>query len=251
MRALRRFWGPSRFDQWLAATPAAFSIRQILQEKLGKTGFYAIGRRLVASIHKEQIEQVFRLLGERVHKPTDVYVAGSIATLVHQLTSRPTDAIDFVDEVPQEIRAQRSLIQRIRDDYGLRLGHVQSHYLAAQWKKRRRFLGDFGALRVYLIDPFDGFVSKLSSKQKKHLDDLRVLAGKLDREVIRDRLLRFGKAFLDDPATFAEIEANWRFLFAEPAPSIPTKSTSESPSKTDQTTKHPRQPRRKPRKKQS
>jgi hypothetical protein len=51
----------------------------------------------------------------------------SIPTLIKGLTSRPTSDIDFVDEVPAEIRAQGDLLRKIAAEYGLTFGHVQSH----------------------------------------------------------------------------------------------------------------------------
>jgi hypothetical protein len=59
-------------------------------------------------------------------------------------------------------------------------------------------------------------VSKLSSKQKRHQLDLRVLALKLDRAAAKQRLLTDGRAFLDDPKLKPQIEENWRFIFQEP-----------------------------------
>lgn len=84
------------------------------------------------------------------------------------------------------------------------------------WRDRRRWFGDFGGLRVYALDEYDIFVSKLSSKQKKHQLDLRVLALKLDKEKARQRLLTEGRVFLDDPKMRPQIEENWRFIFQEP-----------------------------------
>src|SRR5205807_9504234 len=136
--------------------------------------------------------------------------------LIEGLTARPTEDIDLVNEVPEEIRKQRALLQKIQTDYGLSLGHVQSHCLPSGWEKRRQFLGDFGGLRVYLVDPYDIFVSKLSSKQEKHKDDLRVLAQKLDKARARERLLRDGQAFLQDPYLKPQIDENWRFIYQEP-----------------------------------
>jgi hypothetical protein len=214
--ALRSFWGAKRFTRWLSASPAAEQIRAILAESFDETGFPHIGRRLVDSISETQIKQIFTLLGQNVHRRLEVYVAGSIPTLIAGLTARPTEDIDLVDEIPEAIRKQRALLRKIQTDYGLTLGHVQSHYLPTGWENRRQFLGDFGGLRVYLVDPYDIFVSKLSSKQKKHRDDLRVLALKLDRDTARQRLFRDGRAFLDDPRQRPQIEANWQFIYQEP-----------------------------------
>jgi hypothetical protein len=108
------------------------------------------------------------------------------------------------------------VLRKIEADFGLKLGHVQSHYLPTHWRDRRHWIGDFGGLRVYAIDEYDIFVSKLSSRKEKHQLDLRVLALKLDKDRARHRLLTDGRAFLDDPKLRGQIEENWRFIFQEP-----------------------------------
>jgi hypothetical protein len=214
-KALRSFWGSRKFDRWLAASPSGKRIRTILDERFDETGFPHIRRRLVDSIGAAQVKQIFTLLGQNIHDRVEVYVAGSIPTLIEGLTARPTEDIDIVNEVPAEIRKQRTVLRKIQTDYGLSIGHVQSHYLPARWETRRQFLGDFGGLRVYLVEPYDIFVSKLSSKMEKHKDDLRVLAQKLDKETAKQRLLRDGRAFLDDARQRPQIEANWQFIYQE------------------------------------
>ncbi len=214
--ALRSFWGPRRFARWLRESEAGDRIRRILREDLGEPGFPSIEKRLVMSTNERQLERIFDLLGQRIHHRVEVFVAGSIPTLIQGLTARPTADIDLVDEVPAEIREQHALLQKIETEFGLTLGHVQSHYLPAGWKARCRFFGDFGGLRVRLLDPYDLFVSKLSSKLEKHQSDLRVLADKLDQNTARQRLLTAGKAFLEDASLRPQIEANWRFIFQEP-----------------------------------
>jgi hypothetical protein len=130
----------------------AQEIRAILKENLGQPGFIAIRRRLVDSIDSPQVRQIFELLGRGIHKAVEIHIAGSIPTLIKGLTHRPTSGIDFVDEVPAEIRGQRALLGKIKAEYGLTLGHVQSHDLPERWKNRRQWLGDFGGLRVYVVD---------------------------------------------------------------------------------------------------
>jgi hypothetical protein len=215
-RALRSFWGRTRFARWLAESPAAERIRAILREDLGEPGFPHIRRRLVASITPSQIQRIFDLLGRNIHERIDVHIAGSITTLLAGLTARPTEDIDFVDEVPEPIRQQRATLDKIEAEFGLILGHVQSHYLPARWEQRRHWLGEFGGLRVWLVDVYDVFVSKLSSRQEKHQQDLRVLADKLDKEAAKRRLLEDGQSFLADPHERPQIEENWRFIYQEP-----------------------------------
>lgn len=222
--AIRSFWGAAKFQRWLAASPVRERLRAILKEHFPETGFPSIRRRLVNSIGENEVKQIFTLLGQNVHERVEVYIAGSVPTLIEGLTARPTEDIDIVDEVPAEIRKQRAVLRKIENDYGLRLGHVQSHYLPSGWQKRHRFLGDFGGVRVYLVDAYDIFVSKMSSKQEKHQDDLRVLAAKLDKERARRRLFDAGRAFLDDARQRRQIEANWQFIYQEPL--SPARDTS-------------------------
>ena len=214
--ALRSYWGLRRFAQWLEVSPAGTQVREIMEEDLGEPGYSTIRRRLVDSIDSTQLGQIFELLGRGIHGQVEIHIAGSVPTLIKGLTARPTDDIDLVDEVPGEIRRQRDVLRKIEAEFGLRLGHVQSHYLPARWRDRRRWFGDFGGLRVYLLDEYDIFVSKLSSKKERHQLDLRVLALKLGKDTARQRLLSDGRAFLDDPKLRPQIEENWRFIFQEP-----------------------------------
>jgi hypothetical protein len=127
--AMRSYWGARKFSQWL-------------NEDLGEPGFSTIRRRLVDRIDSTQLNQIFDLLGRGIHGPVEVHIAGSIPTLIKGLTARPTIDIDFVDEVPVEIRRQRAVLRTIATDFGLKMGHVQSHYLPAHWQNRRQWLGD-------------------------------------------------------------------------------------------------------------
>ena len=168
------------------------------------------------NIDLTRLRRIFDLLGRAIRGPVEVHIAGSIPTLIMGLTARPTGDIDFVDEIPVEVRNQRTVLRKIKTEFGLKLGHVQSHYLPAHWQNRRKWLGDFGGLRVYVVDEYDIFVSKLSSKKEKHQSDLGVLALKLDKDIARQRLLTDGRSFLDDPKLKPQIEENWRFIFQEP-----------------------------------
>jgi hypothetical protein len=228
--ALREYWGARRFGRWLARSPVGERIRRILKEDLGEPGFTAIRRRLVDRITSVEVGQIFTMLGHGVHDRVEVYVAGSIPTLIQGLTARPTNDIDIVNEVPEAIRRQRAVLEKIEIQFGLTLGHVQAYYLPANWQQRRQWLGDYGGLRVYLVDVYDIFVSKLSSKLEKHQLDLRVLASKLDKEKAKDRLLGDGRPFLDDTHLRPQIEENWRFIFQEPLFPAETEGEAKPPA---------------------
>ena len=93
--ALRSYWGAKKFSRWLADSPMGQRIRDILKEELGEPGFPTIRRRLVASIDSSEVRQIFDLLGRGIQGPIEVYIAGSIPTLIKGLTARPTTDIDF------------------------------------------------------------------------------------------------------------------------------------------------------------
>src|SRR5262249_7255285 len=190
-------------------------IATIMREKLGKPGFSTIRRRLVANNISADLEQILDLIGRAIHEKTEINIGGSGPTLVRKLSAGPTQDIDIVDEIPAEIRKQRAVLQSIKDRFGLTFGHVQSHYLPVNWRQRRHFFGDFGPLRAYLVDSYDIFVSKLSSKLERHIDDLRVLAMHLDKGKAKKLLLKDGRPFLDDPFLRPQIEKNWHFVFRE------------------------------------
>jgi hypothetical protein len=232
--AIRSYWGSRKFNKWLATSAVGPHVRAILDEDLGKTGFPAIRRRLVDTIDFTRLSRIFDLLGRAVHGPVEVHIAGSIPTLIKGLTVRPTGDIDFVDTVPEEVRRQRTVLRKIETEFGLKLGHVKSHYLPAHWQNRRHWLGDFGGLRVYVVDEYDIFVSELSSKQEKHQSDLGVLALKLDKAIARHRLLNDGRSFLDDPKLRPQIEENWRFIFQEP---LIVEEAASPPSKAQRTSR--------------
>jgi len=214
--ALQEFWGQKRFKRWLANCPERSKIKAILKQDLGEPGFHNIKERLVTSINQAQLEQIFDLLSKKVRKNVEVNLAGSVATLTKDLTARPTDDIDFVDEVPAEIREQTDILEQINAKYGLVFGHVQSRYLPPNWQTRREHFGDFARIRVYIVNEYDIFVSKLASKLEKHRDDLRVLSQRLDKDKIKQLLITDGKCFLDNQFDRPIIESNWQFIYREP-----------------------------------
>lgn len=216
VHALMSYKTTKQFAEWLNRSPEKLKIEGILREDLGEVGFHNIRERLVTNIRRNELEQVFELLGRNVSKRTEVCLAGSIPTLMTDLTARPTDDIDFIDEVPDSIRQQRDMLNQIARKYGLTLGHVQSHYLPKNWETRRQLFGTYGNLLVYVADEYDIFVSKLSSKLEKHQDDLRVMSNQLNKEIIKERLKDDGKAFLESTFDRPTIESNWEFIYREP-----------------------------------
>ena len=86
-KALRSFWRSKRFELWLGASAVGESIRRILSEDLGETGYPFIRRRLAASIDAVKIKRIFDLLGRAIHGRIEVNIAGSIPTLIQGMTA--------------------------------------------------------------------------------------------------------------------------------------------------------------------
>ena len=164
------------------------------------------------------VRELFRNLGTKIRRPVTLFVGGSIALIMPGLLERVTDDIDVVDELPKEIRAQHALLDQFPKLYGLQLGHFQSHYLPSGWDKRLHYLDTFADLKVYLVDPYDVFLSKLTSIRTKDMADMRTLVPQLDKETLVQRLKGTTAAMLSAQDLRERAEKNWYILFGENLP---------------------------------
>jgi hypothetical protein len=226
LNALQKHWGDERLGAWLSASPVREKLAAIWQEELGDTGFAALQDRIMEKTEPETIRQYLRELGTHLNRPARLLLGGSAALILPGRLSRATDDIDVVDEVPSEIRALHSLLDQLKQRFGLRLAHFQSHYLPAGWDQRLHSLGAFGQLHVFLVDVYDVVLSKLFSAREKDRDDLRILLPQLSKESIVQRLQESAAALMGDAAMRQKAEKNWYILFGE---SLPTK-TDQGPS---------------------
>jgi hypothetical protein len=103
--------------------------------------------------------------------------------------------------------------------YRLQLAHFQSHYLPAGWEQRVHSLEPFGRLRVFLVDVYDVFLSKLFSAREKDRDDLRALAPQLEKETVIRRLKDTTAAWQGEAYLLQRAQENWKILYGEPLPS--------------------------------
>jgi hypothetical protein len=218
IEALRSHWGSDRVDSWLARSPVRGTIEAICLEDLGEPGFPTLMERVMDKSNPEDIRAYFRKLGTQVHQPIRLVVRGSIALILPELLVRATEEVDVVDEIPAEIRNMHKELKELRDRFGFRLAHFQSHYLPEGWAKRVHSVGSFGKIQLFLVDPYDVALSKLFSGRTKDRDDLRVLAPLIEKDLLVRRLqeitasLRAEKRFLQDA------EKNWYLLFGESLP---------------------------------
>ena len=80
------------------------------------------------------------------------------------------------------------------------------------------FLDSFGQLQIYLVDAADVFLSKLSSIRSKDLDDLRITAPQLDKDILVRRLTQNCSSMLAAPDLRQRAEQNWYILYGEALP---------------------------------
>ncbi len=218
LEALRGYRGEAWLEKWLTGCPVRGQLEEVLQEQFERVGFPSLQRRLMDSTEPRDILQLFRDLGTELRHTTRLFVGGSVALILSDYLKRKTEDIDIVDEVPQEIRTDYQLKDRLEKVYGLRLTHFQSHYLPSGWQQRVHSLEPFGRLQIFLVDVYDVFLSKLFSKRDKDLMDLRVLEPQLDKETLTRRLRDTTGSWLKDPNLVQHAQKNWYILFGEALP---------------------------------
>jgi hypothetical protein len=220
LAALERHWGRSRFARWLSASSVRRRIESIRREDLGEVGFPSLEARLIPDTDPEMVKMFLRDLGERLEEPIRLEVGRCMALILAGYLSRGTEDIDVVDEVPAEVRQLKPrVLGQLAKRYGLKLTHFQSHYLPKEWKKRLRYLDEFGRLRVYLVDVYDVFLSKLFSGREKDRDDLIVLVRQLKKDVLLNRLRADTAELCAEAPLRRHAERNWAILYnGEPLP---------------------------------
>jgi hypothetical protein len=216
--ALEAHWGRPRLEAWLRHSPARERIEAIRHEGLGERGFPFLKEALMDRTEPETIRQFLRELGTNLHHPVHLPIGGSAALILPGHLSRATQDIDVVDEVPQELRSQRDLLDRLAQRYGLHLTHFQSHFLPQGWEGRLHSLGPFGHLHAATVDVLDVFLSKLFSNRDKDRDDLRLLLPALDREALLRRLREACAPLLGEAALRQSAEWNWYVLTGQALP---------------------------------
>jgi hypothetical protein len=220
VNALKEYWGTGRLYDWLYKCPARHKIESICSEDFEEEiGFPSIKVRLMDKLEPDDVRELFRNLGGKLRRPVRINVGGAIALIMPGLLARNTDDIDVINEVPEEIRNLHSELDEYQKLYGLHFGHVQSHYFPSGWDKRLHYLDSYDELTVYLVDPYDVFLSKLFSRRTKDMGDMRVLMPQLDKNVLSQRFRDTCGSFLASDELKKLAEQNWYILFGEKLPS--------------------------------
>jgi hypothetical protein len=219
VEALRGYWGTPKLNAWLVECPRRDKIGAICQEEFERVGFPSIRMRLMEKTDPETVRLYFTELARHVRKPLRLDVGGSIALILPELLVRNTEDIDVVDEVPKELREKHDLLANLQKRYGLSLAHFQQHYLPSGWANRLHYYDSFDELHVYLVDPYDVFLSKLTSIREKDFDDMRVVKRELDKTILAQRLKDTMQSALASQDLKQRMQSNWKTLFGEDLPS--------------------------------
>jgi Nucleotidyltransferase of unknown function (DUF6036) len=216
--ALRDHWGSNRIEAWLKNTPCQAQLEAIWHEPLGERGFPFLKGQVMEPTRPETIKQMLRDVGVEIRKPVTTYLAGAGSLILQGLLNRRTQDLDFIDEVPKEVRALGERLHELERTHRLELGHVQQHYFPSGWNQRVHSQPEFGRMRVFLVDGYDIFLSKLSSRREKDKQDLEVLIKVLDKETLSRKLKETCQGFLAMEKLREDMEKNWYSLYGEPLP---------------------------------
>lgn len=183
--------GVEQVDRRLQPHLGTNRLADLRAERFDRVGFPSLRQRIMDGHFRERLLRCLEQLGRELRRPASVIIGGSSALLLSDLIHRTTEDIDVVDELPEAVRAEHDLLDRLATRYGVRLAHFQSHYLPDGWNARTRSFRTIGKLTIRLVDPLDILAGKLFSRREKDFDDLLVAWDRLpdsDKNRLRDRI---------------------------------------------------------------
>ena len=215
LTVLGEHWGEPALRGRLGRCGNRTLLEGLRKKEFDKFGFWSLRHRVVEATDPQNIVDLFRNLGNSLHRPAQITVGGSSALILTNLLTRQTEDIDVVNELPDVVRAEPRLIDELMKRYGLRLTHFASHYLPDHYESRTHSFGRYGRLDVRLVDSLDVLTGKLFSRRPKDFDDLRTAYRLIDRDALKSRVQHSTASFRKE-ARFAESgQKNWYLLTGE------------------------------------
>ncbi|MGI9014043.1 MAG: DUF6036 family nucleotidyltransferase [Phycisphaerales bacterium] len=193
-------------------------LASIGREHFSEVGFGSLRNRIVKTPQYDTFMMFFREVSQTLVRPCVLHVGGASSLILRGLLRRSTEDIDVVDELPQALRENQALLRRLTERYHIALTHFQSHYLPTGWESRTTLFETFGLLQVRLVDAVDLFAGKLFSRRDKDLDDLRILAGQLEKSTIITRVQTSTTALAADASLRQAAARNWYIVFGDELP---------------------------------
>lgn len=133
----------------------------------------------MATISAEHIHQFLAELAARYTRPATLLLLGGGALCLLG-SERPTADIDYVGDDLRKNELQK-VIAQLADEQGLIIDPVpisQFVPVPVDADKRRIFIGRFGQIVVYILDPYVIALSKLDRGFDSDIDDIRFLLRK-------------------------------------------------------------------------
>lgn len=131
-------------------------------------------------VDRERITGFLARLGERARRPARIVITGGASMLLRGLRGETLD-IDLMYTVtrPEDDGAIASTLRDLKEELDVNVELAEpGHFLPMPAGRDARcvFLGRYGALEVFLDDPYSIALSKLARGHEKDLDDVRRLA---------------------------------------------------------------------------
>lgn len=168
-----------------------------------------------------ELELLFQRVGERLEEQATLYLIGGMA--LHFLGNpRPTFDLDYVGaDLPGGQQAFQNLVAQVAEEMQIEVEAVPLEEflpLPEGAERRHRLIGEYGALRVYVFDPYSIALSKIERGFDTDLADVLFLlrSGVIHWETLQTQaqtVLSEATAYLIDPQTFqAHLEKVQRSL---------------------------------------
>ncbi len=136
-----------------------------------------------------------------------MHVIGGFAVTVHYALQRPTGDIDVFEVIPRHLvgwvtsLAGRNSALHVKHKVYLQIAAVAVPPEAYASRLTEAFTGEFANLRLFVMDPYDLALTKLSRNSDVDMEDVKHLARSLsfDEETLRNRYRQELRPFLHGP----------------------------------------------------
>jgi hypothetical protein len=162
------------------------------------------------TLDRAAIDNALRFLGTQVRAGGTLYIFGGTALIMQGIRTGVTQDIDLwtytnfaeIDQAIQLLKRQHISIDFIDPETFLPL--------PPGWEQRSPYVGTYGALTVYALDPYTIALTKIDRGQSRDRQDIQALASQ--GMIQRDELLRLSQMIIPlmgggqygrlDPAVF-------------------------------------------------
>ncbi|MEM8872881.1 MAG: DUF6036 family nucleotidyltransferase [Planctomycetota bacterium] len=215
LAAVERVLGKRYLAERIAHESHGAELKTIQAETFEEGGWPSLRTHVMAHDPNQMIRRMLDELGRGIRRPTQITVGGSSALLLSKLLVRSTEDVDVVDELPEAIRTEYDLLDRLADEYKIRMTHFASHYLPDCWANRVQSLGVFRKLSVRIVDPLDVLTGKFFTRRDKDFADIKACWDKIDQQRLRNRLATSTASYRENEELTSRATDRWAILTGE------------------------------------